>query len=93
MGEDQRLITQGYGEKILIDGFIQLKTKFKEFYLTIEVPVLFEGFYKKNIYAPLGKQKEDSLILYSGILKKKKETIEIFSPIDFSKIMEIIDEI
>jgi len=93
MGEDQRLVTQGYGKKISIDGFIQLKTKFKDFYITIDVPVLFEGFYKKDIYAPLGKSKEESLSIYSGILKNKEETIEIISPIDFSKIMEILDEI
>lgn len=94
-GEDQRVITQGYGISFDFGSYPRpiLREQIKEYSLGIFTPILKEGEEKLEMYSPVEIIKDGDLSVSSSISKEVEEDLNIQIDLDHSKLLEVIDEL
>ncbi len=100
---DSGLITRGLGirNKVIIRGMaINFDVggvipfwRHKEFEFNIFVSILKEFKTKIQIFSSMKVSKNKQLKIYSGVQKSNKKAIDISSDMDYSNLIEIIDNI
>jgi hypothetical protein len=91
-GDNNKVITQGYGERFDFGG-IRLKKEIREFTLNLIQPIFKEKQAIYGIYSPLEIRKTWQINVLSNVFKQLETTFDLSAGINSTGLFEILDQI